>query len=210
MKILPDSRQIPKGQEYTANKMYTDIVYAWLQVNSKREEETNIRWIAKKDVKFVDMANELGITRQTASTKFKKLLAEDGKGNKGLGLITFNAEKNRYELQLLPDNVAMLIQQKTLRKMIAALNQNTISVYVYLLSRYIANDEHEFEFTLEQVKSFIGLGTGGRSNNYIITDILSILKTIGLIDYKLMDKVDKNGIRSVYVVERMSNKIPDC
>lgn len=34
MKIAENSRQVPKKQEYVSAKDYSDIVYAWFQVNS--------------------------------------------------------------------------------------------------------------------------------------------------------------------------------
>lgn len=30
MQLLKDSRQIPKEKEYMSNKLYSDIIYAWL------------------------------------------------------------------------------------------------------------------------------------------------------------------------------------
>lgn len=205
MKILKDSRQMPKKKEYMANKMYSDIVYAWIQVNSQWDKESNIRWISKKDVKFTVIANDLGITRQTVSTKFKRLLDRDDKGNEGLGLIVFNEELQRYELNLLSADAAMLVERGTLRKMVSALSENAINVFIYLLNRYLANQEQSFEFTLEQVKAAIGLGTQTRSNDYIITDILCVLKKLGLLDYQL----DVKGEKTVYRLEYMTNKIED-
>lgn len=208
MVILKDSRQMPRKREYMANKMYSDVVYAWLQVNSQWDREANVRWIAKKDVKYVQIAQDLGITRQTASTKFKRLTNEvDKNGKQGLGLVTYNENLGRYELAILPNDMAMLIENGTLRKMVAALNENTINVYIYLLTRYLANNEQPYKFTIEQVKSMIGLGVGGRSNDYIVTDILVILKKIGLIDYELVTIQDDGEFRTVYEVTSIQNKI---
>ena len=53
--------------------------------------------------------------------------------------MVFNEEKDRYELPTLDANMAMLIENKTLRKMISALNENSINVYIYLLNRYLEN-----------------------------------------------------------------------
>ena len=204
MEILKDSRQIPKKKIYTANKLYSDIVYTWLQVNSEWDVNNEIRWVPKQRVNFTLMGEQLGLSRQPVSTRFKKLLDDDGKQNKGLGLVHFNSKLKRYELVTLESDAAMLVERETLRKMLSAFNENTISVYVYLLNRYIANKEQGYEFTLEQVKSFIGISVGIRSNNYIITDIMDILKQLGLLDYQLVEKFD----RACYQVISMSNKIP--
>jgi hypothetical protein len=45
--------------------------------------------------------------------------------------------------------MATLIENGTLRMMISALNENTINIYIYLLNRFLANDEQSFEFTLD-------------------------------------------------------------
>lgn len=206
MKILKDSRQMPKKKEYMANKMYNDKVYAWLQVNSHWDSERNIRWLSKKEVQYTNMAADLNISRQTASTRFKRLLDE---GN-GIGLVHFNKEDNRYELCLLQADAAMLIEKLTLRKMMSTFNENTINTYVYLLSRYIANGEKEFEIVIRQVKEAIGLSSKSDGNNYIVTDILDVLSKLGLVEYKLITRSDGNGIKKIYVITKMSNKFVEA
>lgn len=190
---------MPKQEEYTANKAYSDIVYGWLQVHSEWDRERGIRWVDKKTVNYSAMADQLGLTRQTVSTKFKRLLDKDG-----LGLVTFNTELNRYELVQLSADMATLIENGTLRMMISALNENTINIYIYLLNRFLANDEQSFEFTLDQCKAFIGKGVGSHSNNYIVTDILCILSKLDLLKYEL---ISKSGVKTVYRVIAVNNKI---
>lgn len=191
---------MPKREEYTANKAYSDIVYGWLQVHSEWDRERGIRWVDKKTVNYSAMADQLGLTRQTVSTKFKRLLDKD---KAGLGLVTFNAELNRYELVQLSADMATLIENGTLRMMISALNENTINIYIYLLNRFLANDEQSFEFTLDQCKAFIGKGVGSHSNNYIVIDILCILSKLDLLKYELIS----NGVKTVYRVITVNNKI---
>lgn len=191
---------MPKREEYTANKAYSDIVYGWLQVHSELDRERGIRWVDKKTVNYSAMADQLGLTRQTVSTKFKRLLDKD---KAGLGLVTFNTELNRYELVQLSADMATLIENGTLRIMISALNENTINIYIYLLNRFLANDEQSFEFTLDQCKAFIGKGVGSHSNNYIVTDILCILSKLDLLKYELVSK----GVKTVYRVITVNNKI---
>lgn len=55
-----------------------------------------------------------------------------------MGLVTLNEEKGRYELLALSADISMLIENGTLRKMLNALNENAISVYIYLLNRFLA------------------------------------------------------------------------
>jgi hypothetical protein len=56
-----------------------------------------------------------------------------------MGLVTKNESKKRYELLILDPDVAALIPYNTLKLLVDTLSENSISSYVYLLSRYIAN-----------------------------------------------------------------------
>lgn len=189
---------MPKKKEYTANKAYSDIVYAWLQVNSEWDGiKGHVRTIPKSRVKYVDMADELGLSRQTVSVRFKKLLDTDG----GIGLIHFNQATNKYELSLLPAEMAQLIEKDTLRRMVSALNENAISVYIYLFSRYCANQYKEFVFTMDQIKNAINISTKTRSNNYIITDILDVLQQLELLEYEVV--TNSNGQDDVQTTLRI-------
>lgn len=202
MKEIKNTRQMPKSHEYLANKAYSDIVYAWLQVNSEWDgERGHCRTIPKSRVKFVDIAEELDISRQTVSTKFKHLLDEGD----GIGLVHYNQETKRYELALLPIEMAQLIENNTLRRMVSALNQNAISVYIYLFSRYCANGYKGFRFTMNQIKNAIGLSTKTRSNNYIITDILYVLQALKLLVYEEITTASSGNIETDFVIKEMSN-----
>lgn len=101
------------------------------------------------------------------STRFKNLIQLD--------LIEYDAPRKRYELLRLEKDDAALIPYTTLQVLVDTLNKNTISAYVYLMNRYIANGEKPFVFTLSQVKDFIGISTTTRSNDNIITNILYVL-----------------------------------
>lgn len=206
---------MPKRTPHTANKLYSDVVYAWLQLHSQHEAGTDIRWINKKDVNFTLMAEQLGLTRQSVAKKFKNLLCVKDEDKitrkpeeidklpedmKGLGLISYNRNLKRYEILTLNSKLAMLIEKETLRKMLSTFNENTISAFIYFLNRFLANKEQPYEFTIEQVKVFIGIGVRSRSNNYIVTDIMSILKKLGLIKYELVsvDRRDHYRMLEVY------------
>lgn len=106
-------------------------------MNSEWDKENNIRWIPKEKINFSAMGNELSLSRQTVSARFKRLLKE----NDGLGLVEYNEEKKRYELSPLDSSAAMLVEKTTLRKLVSSLNNNAINIFVYLLNRYIANRE---------------------------------------------------------------------
>lgn len=197
MKPQPNSRQVPKVQEITAQKNYSDILYGYLQANSIKDEKTGERYIPKAEAKKVKIAEDLGMTRQTIGTRFKKLIE--------LGLI--KEETKRIVLVDIPANQAFLIPQETLRKLVNGLSANSITVYVYLFNRFIANKEKPFEFTLMALKTQCGLGTLSNSNNYIINDILEILATLGLIQYHIETSRHGDVTKTFLVLDKISHYV---
>ena len=91
------------------------------------------------------------------------------------------------------------------------LSENCINVYVYLLSLYYGNGCNSVQFTLEQVKKNIGICSTTRSNDDIITNILLVLKKLGLIEYHLAAKKQENSsfdnIKTIYQLDRLTNQI---
>lgn len=73
----------------------------------------------------------------------------------------------------------------TLKLLVDTLNERSISVYVYLLNLYYANNCQPTKFTYSQIKKFVGITDTTRSNNEIISNILLVLQKIGLIKYSL-------------------------
>lgn len=196
-----DSRQIPKTKDICSNKKYYDVMYAYFQCLSDKDEN-GIRYFDKKEVKFTRLGELFGISRQTASTRFKNL--------QDLGLIK-EYDTKHYELVTLEKDTASLIQYRTLKIITDTLSENSISTYIYLLNRYYANGCKSFQFTLEQIKAQIGIATTTRSNDNIITNILFILEKIGLIKYELTSakQTDDNfqNIKTIYQLNWLTNEI---
>ena len=142
------------------------------------------------------------LSRQTISTRFKNL--------KELDLIREKDEET-YDLVVLPKDLASLIPYPTLKLIQDTLSDNSISTYIYLLNRYYANECKPFQFTLEQVKSFIGISTSTRSNDEIITNILFVLNKIGLIRYSLttmkQDADTFQNVKTIYQLDWLTNMI---
>lgn len=143
MTIKKNSRQMPKTVDITAQKDYSDILYGYLQVNSIRDEETGERYVPKALARKTMIAEALGVTRQTITTRFNKLVS--------LGLVE-NSSRGPVLVDLAAKQ-AFLIPQDTLRKLVNTLSNNSITVYVYLLNRFIANSEHSYEFTISALKA---------------------------------------------------------
>ena len=197
-------RQIPKTKEYCANKEYYDILYGYLQQQSQWEQKknNNRRYVNKKLINFSQLGRQLGISRQTVSNKFKKLIK--------LGLV-IDEPGDKYYLAPLSADIASLIPNPTLKLITDTLNEYSISVYVYLLMRYIANNEEMFQFKLSDVKKHIGICSTTRSNDEIITNILFVLQKIGLIKYRLttlqQENVDYKDVKTIYQLDYLTNYI---
>lgn len=193
MEIQKNSRQMPKTEKICSDKKYSDVVYGWFQDVSLRDKD-NTRFVDMKDVNFSTIADRVKLTRQTVSRRVKNL--ED------IGLIQKNEMKKRYEIPTLLNIDASLIPQHTLKFLVDSQSENTISIYVYLLNRYWANNEQPFSFTLSQVKQFLGISSRTTSNNHCITNPLISLKNNGLLNYEL--KEEGGGIKTVYYINWMS------
>lgn len=202
LKNKDNSRQIPKTKDYCSNKKYNDMIYAYLQVISEFDESNENRWFYKKDINFSRLAEKFGLTRQTVSTRFKNL--------KEIGLVV-EKSKDVYELKKLENNLAALIPFNTLSLLVDALSDNAISVYTYLLMQYYKNECQPFIFTLEQVKTQIGICATTRSNDNIITNILYVLEKIGLIKYRMTGMKQDNSafenVKTVYEIEWLTNEV---
>lgn len=199
LKVENNSRQVPKTATVCANKKYYDIMYAYLQCISEAGEEGK-RYFKKKDINFTKLGNLFGISRQTASTKFKNL--------KDLCLIR-EVDKDLFELVQLRNDIASLIPYQTLKVITDTLSENAISTYVYLLNCYYGNSCQSFQFTLEQIKHQIGICTTTRSNDGIVTNILFVLERIGLIKYQMstvkQEEDNFANIKTVYELVWLTN-----
>ena len=200
MKIQSNSRQVPSVEKYTADKKYCDLLYGILQELSYSEKinDVTIRYVDKSAFTYVSLGERLGIDRRTVSPKFKNLIK--------LGLIEEIKEERRYKLNFLDKSVSSLIPFETLRKLNNSLNQNSISLFVYLLKRYIANGEKEYPVTMTQMKTFIGISTSSTSNHEVIKDILQVLSLLGLVEYEYR-QVEKE--KTLLYITKMNNVVKD-
>ena len=201
LEIKTNSRQIPKNKEICANKKYYDILYAYLQCISEKSEN-GIRYFNKKEINFTKLGNIFNLSRQTVSTKFKNL--------KELGLIR-EKDKETYEIIVLEKDIASLVPYDTLKLITDTLNENSISVYVYLFTRYYRNNCQPFQFTLESVKKHIGICASTRSNDEIITNILFVLQKMGLVKYSMTTAKQEadsfQNVKTIYQIDWITNTL---
>ena len=188
MDIKKNSRQMPSTTSIVREKDYCDLLYAWLQCNSERENiNTSRRRIEKKKVKWAsierdfsrqlsDGSIEKAMSRKTIAKYFSYLIDEK---------LVIDENDDYYYLAVLDPQDGNLIEYNTLSKLMNVLQKNSISIYIYLFNRFYANGCEPFVATFRQIKDYIGIATTTTSNNAVIDDTIDILKRIGLLDYRL-------------------------
>ena len=182
MKLGKNNRQVPSVKDVTSNKNYYDLMYGYLQNISEPALDGN-RYISKKELSYTKLAEALKITRVTATKRFNGLI--------DIGLIAYDEEAKRYVLTYLNKDLATLVPEKTLGMLVDGLSQYSISIFVYLLNRYLANGEKPFDVLMLSLKDWIGISVHTTSNNSVITNVLDVLQALGLIKYALEMRDDK-------------------
>ena len=208
MEIKKNSRQMPSASMIVREKDYCDLLYAWLQCNSEREnvmstrrriEKNKIKWTAiERDFTrtLTDGSVEKVMSRKTIAKYFNHLMDK--------GLIS-EGEDDYYYLTVLDASEANLIECITLSKLMNVLQKNSISIYIYLFNRYCANGYQPFIATIKQIKDFIGIATSTTSNNIVIDDTIDILKRLGLLEVKLITGEDN---KTYLEFQRVKNELP--
>jgi hypothetical protein len=202
------SRQIPSSRQYCADRKYADILYAYLQYQSRRDWDENQiekgpRYLLRSDINFTAFAAALDMSRQTVSKKFQYL--------QDLKLIEYVKEEDKYYLTVLPKQDATLIPYDLLEFMVDTFSDRAYSVYCYLFNRYWANSKQPFDFTYDQIKTHLGLCTNTRSNDHVVSNILIMLANNHLITYSLQTKTgeDQGNVKTIYQLKSISNKKPE-
>ena len=202
MEIQKNSRQIPSNERYTANKKYSDILYGYLQHMSLLDEEMGIRYIPKSEIKYIQIAEDLGFTRQTVSKKFNNLIEEN--------LVVLDAANKRYILSTLEAELATLLPDDTIRVLCNTLQERFLSILSYRLKTYIQHGEQSCYVNMDIIKSYVGLSKSNRgTNNEVIRDIFVVLKQLGFIDYHIEKEMDSKtgGFKTKYVLDRVDNRV---
>ena len=173
MQIVKNSRQVPKKDDIVSNKDYCDLVYSWFQCVSELDEETKERYVTTDKINMSAIGRELGMDRRTVGRYVKKLYEQD----------LLEEKPGKTILKVLEKNAATLVPYLTLRQIQNSLHRNSVSIFVYLLNRYISNAEQPFFITYNELKKFIGISVATSSNNVVVSDILKTLRALQLIEY---------------------------
>lgn len=202
MEIQHNSRQIPSNEKYTANKKYSDLVYGYLQQKSVLDESLGLRYLPKKEVKYTQMAEDLGLSRQTASRKFNNLIEQD--------LVYYDEGNKRYILTKLEADLAALLPCDTVRILCVNLQERSLSILAYLIKTYFQHGQRPCEINIDVIKNHVGLNVDNRGrNNEVIKDIFLLLKKLGLIEYHTEKNFDavSGGFKTRYILDKVDNKV---
>ena len=203
-----NQRQVPKLRGICSEKSYCDLLYAWLQCNSERISPISAqRRIQKSKVKWQNIERDFTreVEGQQQKTMGRKTIAKYFDSLKQMGLVYEEQDdEDYYYITLLNTEDAGLIEYHTLEKLINVLQKRSVSIYVYLYSRFCANALEPYIVTMRQVKDFIGISSTTSSNNVFIVDTFDILQRLGLLSYSVVYKDNK----SYYQIEWVQNELP--
>ena len=196
LQIVKNSRQVPKKDDIVSNKDYCDLVYSWFQCVSELDEETKERYVTTDKINMSAIGRELGMDRRTVGRYVKKLYEQD----------LLEEKPGKTILKVLEKNAATLVPYLTLRQIQNSLHRNSVSIFVYLLNRYISNAEQPFFITYNELKKFIGISVATSSNNVVVSDILKTLRALQLIEYGV---IQTEVARCNIQIKKVTNVLPE-
>ena len=201
---------MPMNRNISNYKEYCDLLYAWLQVHSGGSPDTwnEARIVDKNLINWsaIERAFTVNIEGKEEKRMGRKLIARNFKWLEDQGLVKFDPENDVYLLPKQAAGDAFLVEYNTLAKLTNVLQKRSISVYVYILNRYIANYYNSYFVKLSQIKDFIGITANTSANNIFIVDTFDILKRLGLMDFELQ-RLDND--RTMYNILWVSNVLPE-
>lgn len=196
MQIQKNSRQVPRKNEIVSNKDYCDLVYSWFQCASELDPDGITRFILNSQINVSAIGRDLGMDRRTVGRYVKKLYENE--------LLEDTGEKTI--LKILEKTAATLVPYVTLRQIQNSLHRNSVSIFVYLLNRYVGNAEMPYFITYNELKKYIGISISTASNNVVVSDILKTLKALKLIDY---ETIQTDATRCNIQIKKVTNVLPE-
>jgi hypothetical protein len=199
LEVRGNSRQIPRLITYTSDKRYNDRVYGYMQLISIMNLD-GTRYVKAKEVSDSALEKALKISRPTAK-KYRVGLQE-------LGLLG-EKEDGKFQLTLLANEYATLVPEDVLEAIVWKESRYLVSLYVYCIGRYLANNEDYFPYSLNTVKEFIGIATNTYSNSHIISDNMRILDDLGLVTFKQLDTMHEGAFTTIQTIGNVRNRLQE-
>lgn len=179
------------GEDKLREMAYSDAIYAWLLLHSSYDKDKNYNYIYASSFKFVQIAEEIGKTRQTVSKRFKELLElndstkhPDVKGRPLLIEKTNRATGKKYyilpcfkEFQALDSETVMNLFRICTK---APRREELIKTYVWLLRKYENGDR---DFSYGEIMDVFGHSRHNEEIYNRYKDIFTTLQGAGLITF---------------------------
>ncbi len=154
------------------------------------------RFVTTDQINCSAIGRELGMDRRTVGRYIKKLYEQE----------LLEEQPGKTILKILERTAATLVPYPTLRQIQNSLHRNSVSIFVYLLNRYIANSEQPYFVTYNELKKYIGISTATASNNVVVSDILKTLKALRLINYEV---IQTEATRCNIQIQSVTNVLPE-
>ena len=163
---------------------YGDAIYAWLLLHSHYDQDENHNYIYKRDFSYVDIAKDIGRSRQTVSKRFNELLKLSEDENNRRNLIWYDEGNKRYVLPCFRD--FQRLDSETILNLFrvcskAPRREELIKTYAWLMKKY-KNKEKEISYT-EMIDTF-GHSRGNEETYNRYKDILTTLQGAGLVKFR--------------------------
>lgn len=182
---------ITSNEKYLKDKKCNYKILGLLTLLSKHTKGENHRYIYHKDVMLnKDMLETLSGNKMDAIIKtIKKLIKLEG------DLIIAKTTENGiiYQINFLDKNGReyVLIEEKILKKIMTFTNNNVLKVYILL--KYRCGYDGRI-ITRDDICTNIGLSPKSHKNLQVITQMLTGLEQVGLIEINnIYDKILKDG-----------------
>lgn len=203
-------RRIPIDKEVISDKMYNDLIYAYMQSISHRSPNSTDRYVWKNNFKQAEVSKILKMNLRTFKRKFANL--------KDKGYVVDNGDV--YELPNISE-WNFYIPIDTLKYLVDTTTEDVISVYCYLGQLKGSMGDSAY-YTKSKLLVLLGYKTKAIVNGEItdvasthkrdwerINNILLCLNLIGLLEYKEVKEVynGKNIYKTYYKINTTINKV---
>ena len=212
-KLAPDnkSRRIPTTKEFLGNKQINDKVYGMLQAMSTtaKVDDKIVRFVYKKKVNKSEIAENFGVSRQSISRYFNKLIK--------CGFLNEIKVKSRDNCHLadayeLPENSDLFVpvEFETLVYLLDVTNADVIKVYTYLFNKdkckkFSYGSNGKYEFTYKELSSVLNLSYQNKTNQKI-KNILNALTLLGLIECSWNHKFNEKSKFTLNIIRKYVDK----
>lgn len=182
-----DSIVFPSSIEDLRQLEYNDDILAWWILHFENKA------VQKSDFTYKQISQDIGISRQTASSRFQNLINK--KCNRGFLIEKKNNNSCSYALSYL--NKTQLLNKKTVKKLLeinkSNKNEELIKTLVYILEKK-QQKICPFTLTVKEILTNFGHSIGNITAYNRIRNNLDILQGAGIIKFKTVNYDNRDGM----------------